>query len=129
MRLHKQTPETGLGAEVYHQASLLIDAHAGWVERTWHEVAHKKGTSLFIEFQVYCKCFVWCMYIFFLLFFYHITKLYYHNTVTTPQIYVAKKFKSNKAFFALFCLHNPMNIPILLVIYCTFVLVLLKVIR
>lgn len=37
MRLHKQTPESSLGAEVYHQTSLLIDAHAGGIQRTWQK--------------------------------------------------------------------------------------------
>lgn len=42
VRLYKQTPETGLGAEVYHQASLVIDTHAGWVKRTWRKIWQKK---------------------------------------------------------------------------------------
>lgn len=37
MRLHKQAPETSLGAEVYHQTSLVIDTHAGRIQRTWQK--------------------------------------------------------------------------------------------
>lgn len=42
VRLHEQTPEPSLGAEVYHQASLVIDAHAGWIQGTWRKT-HTKG--------------------------------------------------------------------------------------
>lgn len=41
VRLHKQAPETSLGAEVYHQTSLLIDTHAGWVQRTCQKISQK----------------------------------------------------------------------------------------
>lgn len=51
VRLYKQTPETGLGAEVYHQASLVIDAHAGWVERTWQKISPKKGHFYLLDFK------------------------------------------------------------------------------
>lgn len=37
MRVHKQAPETSLGAEVYHQAPLVIDAHACRIQRTWQK--------------------------------------------------------------------------------------------
>lgn len=37
VRLHKQAPETSLGAEVYHQTSLVIDTHAGRIQRTWQK--------------------------------------------------------------------------------------------
>lgn len=47
VRLYKQTPETGLGAEIYHQASLVIDTHAGWVERTWRKIAPKKDIFIY----------------------------------------------------------------------------------
>lgn len=41
IRLHKQAPETSLGAEVYHQTSLVIDTHAGWVQRTCQRISQK----------------------------------------------------------------------------------------
>lgn len=44
MRLYKQAPETSLGAEVYHQTSLLIDAHAGRIQCTWKKQTNKKST-------------------------------------------------------------------------------------
>ncbi len=33
--LNKQAPETSLCAEIYNQTSLVIDTHAGRIQRTW----------------------------------------------------------------------------------------------
>lgn len=37
MSLNEQAPETRLGAEVHHQASMVINTHAGWIQRTWQK--------------------------------------------------------------------------------------------
>lgn len=37
MRLNEQAPETSLGAEVYHQASMVINTHAGRIQCTWQK--------------------------------------------------------------------------------------------
>lgn len=41
IRLHKQAPETSLGVEVYHQTSLVVDTHAGWVQCTCQKISQK----------------------------------------------------------------------------------------
>lgn len=54
MRLHEQAPETSLGAEVDHQTSLLVDAHAGRIQRPWtktHAIAlDSTGGCSFLSF-------------------------------------------------------------------------------
>lgn len=37
MRLNKQTPEMSFRAEIHHQTSLLIDAHAGRIQRSYEK--------------------------------------------------------------------------------------------
>lgn len=56
MRLHEQTPETSLGAEVHHQTSLFIDAHACWIQWTWQKKRHK----IFQEHTLKKKICGWC---------------------------------------------------------------------
>lgn len=45
IRLYEQAPETSLSAEVYHQTSLVIDTHAGWVQRTCQKILQKHTGS------------------------------------------------------------------------------------
>lgn len=52
MKVHKQAPETSFGAEVYHQASLVIDAHARWIQRTWQKYIQAIKTLQNLSFSI-----------------------------------------------------------------------------